>query len=376
MKLLVAVAAVVLGSLVHAARPAQPGETVPQATAVPGPVIQVTAAERTRLIDQAAVFLPPGTRSTVPAAAADSLECVYLAEPPSGTSPKFTCVLEDGVPVKVKYGRTPEIYAEPAATDLLTRLGFAADTVRIVERIRCYGCPRFPHLTAHARKLPAIGPLLPLEEPGYTEFEQVAVEWRFPAPAIESEEMKGWAWWELEGSTAPAAHLDALRLLAAFLVHWDNKAENQRLVCLDAAAGVSSCARPLLVVHDVGATFGPMKANLAAWSAAPLWSQPRTCLVSMAALPFRGGTFPDVAIGEAGRRLLLERLRMLDRDALEQIIRGAHLPAYHAGTDDARDVAAWVAAFERRVGELEAAGPCPPSGQQAAEALTLHRSGA
>ena len=31
---------------------------------------------------------------------------------------------------------------------------------------------------------------------------------------------------------APRAHVDALRLLAVFLAHWDNKAENQRLVCL------------------------------------------------------------------------------------------------------------------------------------------------
>ena len=29
------------------------------------------------------------------------------------------------------------------------------------------------------------------------------------------------------------ADLDALRLLARVLAHWDNKSENQRLVCLD-----------------------------------------------------------------------------------------------------------------------------------------------
>src|SRR5206468_4506725 len=57
----------------------------------------------------------------------------------------------------------------------------------------------------------------------------------------------GWAWWELKDSEAPRADLDALRLLAVFLAHWDNKAGNQRLVCLDPAPRVPDqpCAQPV-----------------------------------------------------------------------------------------------------------------------------------
>ena len=44
-------------------------------------------------------------------------------------------------------GHVPEIPAEAAATRLLAALGFGADTITLVERLRCFGCPRDPFLT-------------------------------------------------------------------------------------------------------------------------------------------------------------------------------------------------------------------------------------
>src|SRR5689334_9686012 len=38
----------------------------------------------------------------------EALTCRYLADEPSGTSPKFNCVLDGGEIVKVKYGRNSE----------------------------------------------------------------------------------------------------------------------------------------------------------------------------------------------------------------------------------------------------------------------------
>jgi len=39
-----------------------------------------------------------------------------------------------------------------------------------------------------------------------------------------------------------------------FLAHWDNKEDNQRLVCVDATphAADQPCATPLLMLQDVG----------------------------------------------------------------------------------------------------------------------------
>jgi len=52
--------------------------------------------------------------------------------------------LPGGETIKVKYGRTPERQGEVAATRLLAALGFGADHVTMLPRIKCLGCPPFP----------------------------------------------------------------------------------------------------------------------------------------------------------------------------------------------------------------------------------------
>ena len=240
------------------------------------------------------------------------LTCQFLPQAPEGTSAKFDCTLRDGTTIKVKYGRNSEIHAETAATRLLSRLGFPADTVAIVPRLRCYGCPRFPFVTMRLLSWVSAEHLL---DPhgytrGYTDFEQVAVEWKFPAPPIETPAQKGWAWFELEPSPVSSADHNALRLLAVFLAHWDNKSENQRVVCLDGEPmrPDQDCQRPLALMQDLGATFGPSKVNLATWKARPVWADRKTCAVSMRGLPYDGATFNDVRISEAGRAQLVRQL--------------------------------------------------------------------
>jgi hypothetical protein len=182
-------------------------------------------AIRQDALSRAAVRVPGPLRPPSTGGASDPLTCRYLPDAPSGTSPKFNCVLEGGEIIKVKYGRNAEIYAEAAATKLLSLLGYAADDVRVVSRVRCYGCPRFPFLATQLLSMAHVPALLGPHgyEAGYTEFEWVAVERRFDAPAIETPTTLGWAWYELSSSQAPRAELDALRLRAVFLAHWDNK---------------------------------------------------------------------------------------------------------------------------------------------------------
>jgi hypothetical protein len=190
---------------------------------------------------------------------------------------------------------------------------------------------------------------------GYTDFEWVSVEERYPATAIETATTKGWAWWELAAvEPLMRPEVDAFRLLAAFLAHWDNKSENQRLVCLDdpPVTDGATCGEPLAMIHDLGATFGPPKVNLAQWRALPVWHDRTGCLVSMRALPFDGASFPDVEISEAGRRLLLERLEAVPLDEIAEIFRRARFPEYQTGTDAARDVAAWTEAYAERVDQI------------------------
>lgn len=315
--------------------------------------------------------VPPGDSAPLTTDAADDRplqdvrSCRFVNDAPSGTTAKFNCALDGGKVIKVKYGRNPEIQGEAAATRLLRALRFPADEVAILPRIRCYGCPRDPFVTAvasswtHTREL--LGPAGFTN--GYTDFEWVAIERRFPAPAIETDEAKGWAWWEVRNNTAHRADLDALRLIAVFLAHWDNKAENQRLVCLDGEppVPVPDCLRPLGMIQDLGATFGPTKVNIGRWASLPVWQDRATCRVSMHALPWHGGTFPDAQISEAGRRQIADGLEALDDEQLRDLFSAARFPEFQTATDDGRDLEQWVGVFKDRVRQIAEAGPCPAS---------------
>jgi len=323
---------------------------------VPSPVILSGAdaeQQRLALLARAAVALSPADAP----AQDDHFEseisrCRFLPDSPSGTTPKFTCLLPSGERVKVKYGRHPEIHAEVAATRLLRMLGYPADTVMMVPRLRCDGCPRYPfsgsfvlsnavtrHLIAHGG-----------EPAGYTDFEWVSVERKFPAVPIETGSSKGWHWWEID-RVRRDADTDALKLLATFLAHWDNKSENQRLVCLDEDPQ-PACRRPLALIQDLGATFGPMKTNLAQWRDLPVWHDRTTCTVSMRGLPYHGASFPDAVISEAGRAQLAAQLTALGADDIRALFAYARFPEYQSGTDDRKDLDAWTAAFRHRADQI------------------------
>jgi hypothetical protein len=289
----------------------------------------------------------------------DLVRCRFIPKRANGTTTKFDCALPDGEVVKVKYGVTAEIPAEIAASRLLKALGFGADRMYAVARVLCYGCPRFPfqlswvldrlHLReAATRQLPA---------DRYTEFENVAIERPFEGHDIEADGQSGWAWYELENdpdnSDAERAERDALRLMAMFIAHWDNKAENQRLVCLDAIdESHPPCRHAFAFIHDLGSTFGPNKLNLDAWKRTAVWTDPLTCSISMRTFPYGGGTFEDSRISEAGRRLLSRQLSALTEPQISALFRLARFAEFDGSLEG------WVAAFEDKVRQVVSAGPC------------------
>ena len=305
--------------------------------------------------------LNPSALTTDPADAphGDVVSCGFVPRVPGGTSFKFDCALDNGKVVRVKYGHEPEIHAEVAATRLLTALGYAADRVSLVPKLRCYGCPANPFVAMRTLDLVGAAGLLQNRN-SHTEFEWVAVEQRFPAVPIEDEERKGWAWWELKDVNAPREELDAFRLVAAFLAHWDNKPDNQRLVCMDAGfAEGGTCRDPLLMIQDLGSTFGPAKVNLSQWRQTPVWSDRSTCTVSMKAMPYRGATFGEARIADAARLRVGRELASFSDAELQAWFAAARFPQFYAATDDRKDLAAWVGAYRSRVSQILEAGPCP-----------------
>lgn len=295
--------------------------------------------------------------------------CKYLFSEPGGTTPKFECVLPDGRILKVKYGPNPEIPAEVAATRLLSALGFAADRVHLLRRLRCFGCPADPFESSKVayftRLEDAYERLIDYRQ--YADFDWVAVERPLSGAAIEAGDTEGWAWYELKAIDRAAdgtmrAEVDALRLMAAILSHWDNKSENQRLLCPQGHINVVSiCDSPVAMINDTGATFGPRKMNFWTWSATRVWTDRATCHVSMKTLPYEGSTFPDTIISEGGRQLLGGLLSRLSDAQIRTLFASARFDARYGVFVRPASIDSWAAAFKDKVRQVVDGPPCPYS---------------
>ena len=280
--------------------------------------------------------------------------CKYAPDEVTGTTPKFDCVLANGDKVKVKYGSTKEIPSEVAATRLLHAMGFGADRVSRVESVRCYGCPFQPFHTRSLWELIGVAGFMDerLDYDSYRDFDHVSVERNLDGEAIEVGDERGWGFYELNmidpaQGGATRAEVDALRLMAVFLHHWDNKTSNQRLTCPNSTT--ADCRHPLAMIQDVGSDFGPKKVNLEKWKSKAVWGDAGTCTVTMKWMPYKGGTFTDARISDEGRRLLGDRLRQLSRAQIASLFTTAGL----------EDVPAWVAAFEDKVRQIVDRPACP-----------------
>jgi hypothetical protein len=301
------------------------------------------------------------------------VDCRFALQKVGGLTPKFNCELQSGQVVKVKYGRAnAELYAEVAATRLVSALGFPADRMFVVRAVNCAGCPRYPYHSIRCHALTGSHwPCFPtgVDFDRITRFAPAVIEERTEGRRIEAFSDQGWAWYELD-KIDPAkggsshAEVDALRLLAVFLAHWDNKAENQRLICLPGSDRPDGgCARPLAMIQDLGGTFGPAKLDLNNWRATPVWTDPRACRVSMEALPYEGGTFPERIISEDGRLFLLQLIEQLSTEQIESLFISARAAEYDAIVAQNRSASAWATVFEEKVRQIRAAGPCPAAGR-------------
>jgi hypothetical protein len=298
------------------------------------------------------------------------ISCTFEITQLGGTAPKFDCRTATGDRIRVKYGRSPEVPSEVASAKLLHALGFGADTVTLFERVRCYGCPNEPFMTmktlgfAGAEKL--YGKVMNPKE--FKDFEWAAVERRHDGRPIETEEVEGWAFFELDvidakKGGAPKAHVDALRLLAVFMSHWDNKSENQRLMCLsekDWPEG-GKCAKPFAMMQDVGAAWGPRKVDLPEWQKAPIWADRASCKASMDSLPYHGATFNPVTITDAGRRHLGGLLSQLSDQQIDALFRSSRFDQATGlfGGVKSSTIADWVGAFRGKVRQITDGPPCP-----------------
>jgi hypothetical protein len=297
------------------------------------------------------------------------LDCTFKLNHPSWTTPKVDCVTAEGEEIRIKYGVGGELPGEAATTRLLAALGFGADSITLIERLRCFGCPKEPFTVMKLVATTGTDDLYQhvINEESYEVFQWVALERRFPALAIDvTDGTEGWAFFELDKvdsskGAAPRAHVDALRLLAVFLAHWDNKSENQRLVCLSEEWPEGTrCPKPFLLLQDVGSTFGPRRVDLEDWERAPIWKDRVTCTITMRELPVKGATFGEVRVGDEGRRFLSGLLDELTDVQLADLFSGARFDKRRGPFAPSSDVEEWVRAFKARRAAIAEGPACPP----------------
>ncbi|HUQ87721.1 MAG TPA: hypothetical protein VM096_09190 [Vicinamibacterales bacterium] len=355
------------------AEKAEKSDTKPDSGKKPLKSKTVSSEERVDALSRATVWTEPppiaGAQLGADPKQPKEITCTFEITQLGGTAPKFDCKSENGDRLRIKYGRTPEVPSEVAAAKLLRTLGFGADNVILVEKVRCYGCPAEPFATMKTLGFAGAQKLYEkvMDPKSYQDFEWAAVETKHYGRAIETQDVEGWAFFEADlidpkKGGAPRAHVDALRLLAVFLSHWDNKSENQRLVCLsekDWPDG-GKCSKPFAMLQDVGSAWGPRKTDLPEWEKAPVWSDRATCTTSMDHLPYHGATFKPVQISEAGRKHLGGLLSQLSDQQLEDMFRSARFDQPTGMlVKHSTPISEWVRVFKAKVKQITDGPSCP-----------------
>jgi hypothetical protein len=289
----------------------------------------------------------------------ETLPCTYVSKEMTGRSPKFTCLIPPDDEVKVKFGReNGEVYAEVAATRLFWALGFPVDHMYPV-RVACRGCPPGPE-AAREEGSPALI------------FDPAAIERKLKGRVIETQPESGWAWSELDevdeaAGGAPRAQRDALKLLAVLVQHTDNKPAQQRLLCVDEKADEEkrACEHPVMMVNDLGQTFGRSNlfnrdsvgsTNLEQWSAVRVWADPKLCIGYLA--PSQTGSLDNPRIGEGGRKFLSDLLMQLSDAQLRDLFDVSRFAHRKGGASRPAAVDEWVGAFKKKRAEI-ASSTCP-----------------
>ena len=239
------------------------------------------------------------------------------------------------------------------STRLFWALGFGAMRINPV-RVSCHGCPPDPWKT-------------PEKTADVTDFDPATVmEWA-RGRAMETRKDSGWKWPELEMIGPEAgpdarAHRDALKLLAAFVQHTDSKPEQQLILCPKGQeVGKTGCRHPVLMVSDLGLTFGGASlriknhhsANLARWSETPVWKDKDRCVAKLGRS--LTSTLRDPHISEAGRQFLAGLLVQLSDAQLRDLFKTGRVelrPRDPSKGGPPASVDEWVTVFKRKRSDI------------------------
>ena len=299
-----------------------------------------------------------------------------IGDKPGGKTPKFWCVDDLGNSFKVKYQQGQDfgyhgVHGEILATRLFWALGFPADAVYPV-KVKCRNCPERPweYIKAfYSNKTNE------LKKPRVQELEidNAIIEFKFPYDKIEITKSQGWSWSEFKTLSKENKELaiqkESLALLASFIQHADNKAEQQRLVCMDKDRKKNEpCEKPMLMIQDLGFSFGQGHvenektkgtASLEGFKNAPIWSNQEQCITKVNY--YYTGEAIEIKVSEKARQFLVEKLEKLTDNDLIHLFVAARLDLRKdeknnsLSEEDIKQNAIildWVNAFKERVKKL------------------------
>jgi hypothetical protein len=343
-------------------------------------LLQVTDGVRKAYVRRAQIWherdipatnIPAGPQKSLSFKPEQLVTCRYIEPhgPSQGFAPKFKCALsESGEEVRIKYG-SREVLAEVAGTRLLWTLGFYTDEDYPV-KLRCLGCPKK-------------NPFHPEKNDPRIErvFDDAILEPNFPGKEIGEYHDQGWKWQELDqvdDARAARAHIDALKLLAVFIQHTDSKRQQQRLGCYDedieGEGKTEWCKKPVLMIQDLGITFGKggpeiedlSSMTLASWKSVDIWNRQKeieyaaqhqgrqVCIGNLTSADFaKGEGLFDPQISEAGRAFLADLLNELSDQQIYDLFRVARADLtkdviQKNGASRVITIADWVEEFKNK----------------------------
>jgi hypothetical protein len=300
---------------------------------------------------------------------------ITSVESANGKTQTLTSDIQENDPIKVKFGATDnEVFAEIVSTRLMWAIGYYADAWYPFQ-VECHGCPEDPisGSGATATRTHAVAKIVhQLTGQNMTEI---------------GKDEQGWSWTELDTANGrPVYERDGLKLVAAFIQHSDNKPPQQRLTChivtVDGKTQppTTTCDQSIMLVQDIGATFGggglftsndSAKMNIEQWSGKKLWknagtvSAPHACQANLRKSLAAKNGLSDPAISEDGRRFDAGLMCQLSDQQIEALFRAARvaaMPKYHnqdgsfkSGVDEASVVHQWVEAFKQKREDLASA---------------------
>jgi hypothetical protein len=267
--------------------------------------------------------------------------------------------------------RYNEVFTEVAAARLLWALGFPADHMYSARAANCIGCSTDPFKdnqkanTASLRDTPVV-------------FRVVAVERLLPMDSIAPQHDETWSWTDAAAlydsgwTREQRVGFDAYRLALGMLTYHNPLDSQNRLVCAEwkpGEQGTKVCQRPMILVQDLGSTFGKpgslganARGDFTAWQSQRVFANPDRCELKY---PLKG----DRTVLEEARDLLVQRLDRLDRARVKAIFAAARFQMVdqrqlarlrHSGAADVEDAALneWTDVFMSRVAEIRTARNC------------------